>query len=109
LVDHYPEERVAEPQRGSRDAYTLQRDAHNQLYELVRWLPLGQASLVAVRALVVGSKELPGFAVGVWLIAHGTRPARAVEEVRSATGGRWRAIRSRPRRDRWIESPATQP
>ena len=108
LVDHYPEERVGEPQRGSRDAYTLERDAHNQLYELVRWLPLGQAALVAVRSLVVGSKELPGFAVGLWLIAHGTTPRRAVDEVRSATGGRWMAIRSRPRRDRWVDSPAPQ-
>lgn len=103
LVDHFPDVRIAEPQRGSRDAYTLKRDAHNQLYELVRWLPWWQATTATARGLLVGSKELPGIAAGLWFVAHGKRPKQALAEVRAATGGRLLALKSRPRRGRWCE------
>ena len=105
LVDHYPDVRVAEPQRGSRDAYTLRRDAHNQLYELIRWLPWWHSVTAAARGLLVGSKAVPGPAAGIWLVAHGARPRQVLGEVGSASIGRWLAIKTRPRRDRWVEVP----
>ena len=104
LVDHYPDERMAEPQRGSRDSYTLKRDAHNQLYELVRWLPWWQSATAAARGLLVGSKELPGPVVGIWLLVHGGKPRQVLGEVASATTGRWLAITTRPRHDRWVDA-----
>jgi hypothetical protein len=101
LVDHYADVRVGEPQRESRDAYRLERDAHNELYELVRWLPWWQSMAAVSRAIMVGSKDVPGLAVGLWLAGHGTEPKQALAEARAATKGRWLAIRARPRRDRW--------
>ena len=61
LVEHHPDARVGEPQRGSRDAYSIQRDAHNELYELVRWLPAWQSLAAILRALLVGSKQPPAW------------------------------------------------
>jgi glycosyltransferase involved in cell wall biosynthesis len=107
LVDHYPEVRAGEPQRGSHDPYSLRRDAHNELYELVRWLPSWQAALAVVRAMMVGSKDVPGIAVGFWSAAHGTGLPSVVAELRASTGGRWLALRARPRRDRWVKSAAS--
>jgi len=101
LVDHYPDPRMAEPQRGSRDAYTLERDAHNQLYELIRWLPWWQSAMATARGLIVGSRELPGLLIGVWLVTRGVKPRRALAEAQSATAGRVLAVRARPRRNRW--------
>lgn len=106
LVDHYPDVRVGEPCRGSRDRYSLERDAYNELYELVRWLPWWQAATAASRALVVGSKAVPGAAVGAWLWAHGTKPQQALAEVRAATHGRLLAIRARPWSKRWATEPS---
>lgn len=107
LVDHYTDVRAGEPPRGSRDAYTLERDAHNELYELLRWLPWWQSATAASRAIMVGSKDVPGMAVGIWLAARGTKPQQALAEVRATTRGRWLAIRVRPRRDRWAKFAPT--
>jgi GT2 family glycosyltransferase len=101
LVDHYSDARIDEPQRASRDGYRLTRDAHNQLYELLRWLPWCQAVLATVRAVAIGSKELPGIATAIWLVAHGTTTRHARAELRSASHGRWMAISARPRHGRW--------
>jgi len=103
LVDHFPDMRIAEPPRGSRDAYTLKRDAHNEMYELVRWLPWWKATTATARGLLVGSRELPGIAGGVWFIVHGKSSHQVLAEVRAATAGRWLALKSHPRRGRWSE------
>jgi len=105
LVDHYTDDRVGEPQRASRAAERLERDAHNELFELVRWLPWWQAIAATSRALTIGSRELPGFAVALWLVAHGRPQARVLEELRAVTRGRLRALATRPRRGRWGTGP----
>jgi hypothetical protein len=92
LVDHYPDIRVGEPQRGSRVAAKLEGDAHNELHELLCWLPRWQAATAAGRALLIGSKELPGVAVGAWLARNGVPIRQVVAEVRAATRGRLDAI-----------------
>jgi GT2 family glycosyltransferase len=106
LVDHYTDERVGEPQRASRAAERLERDAHNELYELARWLPWWQAMAATSRALAIGSKELPGVGVALWLAAHGRPGSQVRDELRAATRGRLRAVAAHPRRDRWNARPA---
>jgi glycosyltransferase involved in cell wall biosynthesis len=101
VVDHYPDVRVGEPPRHSRDTYSLQRDAHNELYELIRWLPWWQGVAATARALLIGSRGTPGLAIAVWLAAHGTDPRQAFREIRATSTARWRAITARPRRGRW--------
>jgi hypothetical protein len=101
LVDHEPAPRVGAPVRSSRDPQMIEYAAHNELYELLRWLPWWQAVIAALRAVFVGSKARPGPIVGIWLAAHGTKPHQALSEVRVATAARWKALIARPRRDRW--------
>jgi cellulose synthase/poly-beta-1,6-N-acetylglucosamine synthase-like glycosyltransferase len=101
VVHHEPGVRAGEPPRGSRERFVLERDAHNELYELVRWLPRWQAAAAVARASLVGSRELPGIGAAVWLAAHGLPPRRVFGELRASSVGRLRALRARPRRDRW--------
>lgn len=108
LVDHHPDLRIDEPSRQSRDAYSLRRDAHNELYELVRWLPAWQGAVAAARAILIGSRGTPGVAVGIWLAGRGSEPRQALREVWAASSGRWLAIRRRPRRRRW-QMPGSWP
>jgi glycosyltransferase involved in cell wall biosynthesis len=107
LVDHFTADRVGEPQRASRATERLERDAHNELYELVRWLPWWQALAAISRAFTIGSKELPGAVAAVWLATHGRSPLQVVSETRAVTRGRWRAVSAHPRRGRWDDSIAT--
>jgi len=101
LVDHYADDRIDEPQRASRSADRIERDAYNELYELVRWLPWWQAFTATTRALTIGSKELPGFAVAIWLAAHGRPRSQVRVELQGITRARLRAVTRRPWRDRW--------
>jgi hypothetical protein len=101
LVDHEPAPRVGVPARSSRDPQMIEYAAHNELYELLRWLPWWQSAIAASRAVLVGSKAEPGPMAGIWMAAHGKKPRQALAEVRVATAGRWRALLARPRRDRW--------
>ena len=101
LVDHTPAARVGAPRRSSRDPSTIEFAAHNELYELLRWLPWWRSMIAASRAIVVGSKARPALVTGVWLVAHGMRPRQALAEVRVANAARWRAVSARPWRDRW--------
>ena len=106
LVDHYTDDRVGEPQRASRAAERLERDAHNELYELTRWLPWWQAIAATSRAFAVGSRELPGVAVALWLTAHGRPCSQVRDELRAGTRGRFRAVGAHPRRGRWTAGRA---
>jgi cellulose synthase/poly-beta-1,6-N-acetylglucosamine synthase-like glycosyltransferase len=101
VVDHLPAARVSAPTRSSRDPGSLEWDAHNEIYELVRWLPPGPAAIAAVRAFAIGTKHRPGLVAAAWHVAHGSTPREALTELRFATAGRWRAVKARPRRDRW--------
>jgi GT2 family glycosyltransferase len=101
VVDHRPAARVDAPTRSSRGPSSLEWEAHNELYELMRWLPRWHGAIAASRAFAIGSKHRPGLVAGAWLAMHGSTPREALTEVRFATAGRWRAVKARPRRDRW--------
>lgn len=97
VVDHFTEARVGEAQRAVRDAYAYERDAHNELYELVRWLPRWQWPIAAANALLVGSRAEPGLLVGMWLAASGTPRTAGLDAMRASMRGRLAALRARPR------------
>jgi len=101
LVDHYVADRIEEPQRGSTNSYTVARDAHNELYELVRWLPAWHAAIATARALLVGSRAAPGLASAAWLASRGSHRRDIAARTAYATSGRMRALCALPRRHRW--------
>jgi glycosyltransferase involved in cell wall biosynthesis len=105
LVDHYADARIGEPQRHTRDAYSLERDAYNELYELVRWLPWWQSVAAVTRAMLVGSRATPGAGIGLWLAARGANRHQTLAEVTATTHARWAALKARPRPGRWATSP----
>jgi GT2 family glycosyltransferase len=95
-VDHFPAHRWDEDQRGARTLEAERAEQHNELYALLRNVPLWQAPLVIGYRVLVGYRRAPGvmfFLVDV-ARAREVSPARrrelaALTQARAAAVGTW--------------------
>lgn len=97
IVDHHTAARVAEPQRAAHTRWSVARDAHNEIFELARWLPAGRRHVALGYGLLVGNRVAPGPALFL-PVARQQGAQEACALVAAAWSGRLRALRRHPRR-----------
>lgn len=76
-VDHYPAERVGEPQRGSFSAQALGEAVHNETLALLDYLPAPRRVVFLVWSVLVGTSASPGLLQGIRLLLTGGDHATA--------------------------------
>jgi cellulose synthase/poly-beta-1,6-N-acetylglucosamine synthase-like glycosyltransferase len=91
-VHHYPASRFDEDARDAPSLRALAYAAHNELYLLLRWLPVWRKPFALAYALLVGSRRGPGVVILVERLARERNPAAVTARARAAQRGRVAAI-----------------
>ncbi len=69
-VDHHPGERFGKDQRDDPPLDALADEVHNEMYALLRWLPVWRKIVALTYGVTVGSRRAPGFAMALerWVL-----------------------------------------
>jgi len=91
-VDHFMKPRVGNDQRDSRTLEAERAHAHNDLYVLLKHLPLSRAPFVITYRIMIGYRHLPGLLLTLagGGLQHG--PTLRIRRVLALTSARFDAI-----------------
>lgn len=92
-VDHYPAQRFDAGEREHPTPAALGDEVHNEMYGLVRWLPLPAAVTALAYGVFVGSRRAPGLLVAAERALRGDRTGLA-ERLLTAQRARAAALRT---------------
>jgi cellulose synthase/poly-beta-1,6-N-acetylglucosamine synthase-like glycosyltransferase len=91
-VHHYPAERFDDDARDRPSTRALTHAAHNELYLLLRWLPLWRKPFALAYALLIGNRRAPGIVVFIERLVRERNIAPVAARFGAAQRGRVAAI-----------------
>jgi GT2 family glycosyltransferase len=90
-VDHYPGPRFDVGRPESRSLLALGDEVFNEVYVLLKWLPLWRGGFAVAYALIVGTRQAPGLVTAIEARLRGGRPQ---EQLAVSTRARLDAVRA---------------